>query len=37
MEKAYQHAKENYRLEDWLRNSTFLKHYMRDGTGKLTT
>ena len=37
MENAYQHAKENYRLEGWLRNSTFLVHYMRDGAGKLTT
>ena len=37
MDKAYQHAKENYRLEDWLRNSTFLVHYMREETGKLTT
>ena len=37
VERAYQHAKEDYRLEDWLRNSTFLVHYMREETGKLTT
>ena len=37
MEKAYQHASVEYRLEDWLKNSTFLAHYMRDGSGKLAT
>lgn len=34
VEKAYRHSKENYRLEDWLRKSTFLKHYMDKGAGK---
>ena len=33
VEKAYRHSKENYRLEDWLRKSTFLKHYMNKGAG----
>ena len=35
VEKAYRHSKENYRLEDWLRKSTFLSHYMRGGQGRL--
>ncbi len=33
VEKAYRHSKENYRLKDWLRKSTFLKHYMNKGAG----
>lgn len=33
VEKAYRHSKENYRLEDWLRKSTFLKHYMGTEAG----
>ncbi len=35
VEKAYRHSKENYRLEDWLRQSTFLSHYMHGGQGRL--
>ena len=35
VEKAYRHSKEIYRLEDWLRKSTFLSHYMRGGQGRL--
>lgn len=33
IERAYQHSKKNYQLEDWLRKNTFLKHYMRGEKG----
>jgi len=35
VEKAYRHSREKYRLEDWLRQSTFLSHYMHGGQGML--